>query len=59
MKPRYLRVSVNGGGCSGLSYGMNLDHDVNEDDFLFEQHGIKIVVDKISAPILKRNENRL
>ncbi|MCU9593518.1 iron-sulfur cluster insertion protein ErpA [Caldibacillus thermolactis] len=49
----YLRVAVNGGGCSGLSYGMTLDQTVQEDDIVFEQHGIKVVVDKTSAPILK------
>ena len=49
----FLRVSINGGGCSGLSYGMNLDHELKDDDVHLEQHGIKIVVDKISAPALK------
>ncbi|NCU16870.1 iron-sulfur cluster insertion protein ErpA [Pallidibacillus pasinlerensis] len=49
----YLRVAVNGGGCSGLSYSMTLEQDVKEDDVVFEQHGIKVVVDKISAGILK------
>ncbi|MCU9612816.1 iron-sulfur cluster insertion protein ErpA [Caldibacillus lycopersici] len=48
----FLRVSVKGGGCTGLSYGMGLDHEVKEDDILLEQHGLKLVVDKISAPIL-------
>ena len=27
-----LRVSVNGGGCSGLSYGMGFEHEKKEDD---------------------------
>jgi iron-sulfur cluster assembly protein len=49
----YLRIAVHGGGCSGLSYGMGFDHEVKEDDIQFEQHGIKILVDKESAPILK------
>jgi iron-sulfur cluster assembly protein len=49
----YLRVGVKGGGCSGLTYGMGFDHERNEDDHAFEQHGIKILVDKESAPILK------
>lgn len=47
-----LRVSVKGGGCSGLSYGMGFDHEVKEKDFHFEQHGIQILVDKEDAPIL-------
>ena len=48
-----LRVSVKGGGCSGLSYGMSFDHTVNEDDLTFEQFGIQILVDKESASILQ------
>ncbi|MBT2682626.1 iron-sulfur cluster assembly accessory protein [Bacillus sp. ISL-37] len=48
----YLRVSVKGGGCSGLSYGMGFAHEVEEGDTQLEQHGIKILVDKDSAPVL-------
>ncbi|WP_066314240.1 iron-sulfur cluster assembly accessory protein [Bacillus sp. FJAT-29814] len=48
----FLRVSVKGGGCSGLSYGMGFDHEVGKDDHQFEQFGIKVLVDKESAPIL-------
>jgi iron-sulfur cluster assembly protein len=48
-----LRVSVKGGGCSGLSYGMGFDHTVSEDDLTFEQFGIQILVDKESASILQ------
>jgi iron-sulfur cluster assembly protein len=44
-----LRVWVAGGGCSGLSYGMALDDgDPEEGDQLFEQDGIKVVVDGLS-----------
>lgn len=49
----FLRVSVKGGGCSGLSYGMGFDHEVKADDIELEQHGIKILVDRESAPILQ------
>ncbi|MBB5324384.1 iron-sulfur cluster assembly protein [Anoxybacillus tepidamans] len=49
----YLRVGVKGGGCSGLSYGMGFEHERHDDDYELEQHGIKILVDKESAPILK------
>jgi iron-sulfur cluster assembly protein len=47
-----LRVSVKGGGCSGLSYGMGFDHEVTGDDLHFAQHGIQILVAKEDAPIL-------
>jgi len=49
----YLRVAVRGGGCSGLSYGMNFEDIKNEDDFLDEQYGLQIIVSKLDAPILK------
>ena len=49
----YYRVSINGGGCSGLSYGMSLEHEKKEGDHEDEQYGISILVDKESAPILK------
>jgi iron-sulfur cluster assembly protein len=48
-----LRVGVQGGGCSGLSYGMGFDHEVKADDLHFEQHGIQILVEKENAPILQ------
>ncbi len=44
-----LRVWVQGGGCSGLSYGMALDSEKpDESDQVFEQDGIKIYVDQMS-----------
>ncbi|WP_243290439.1 iron-sulfur cluster assembly accessory protein [Bacillus sp. FJAT-47783] len=49
----YLRIGVKGGGCSGLSYGMGFDHEKNEEDQLFEQHGLKILMDQESISIMK------
>ena len=43
-----LRVFVQGGGCSGLNYGMAIDDMVEEDDFVFSNHGVKVVVDAMS-----------
>ena len=40
----YLRMAVEGGGCSGLSYKLGFDHK-NEDDQVFESKGIEIIVD--------------
>lgn len=48
----YLRVAVHGGGCSGLSYGMNFDQEKKEDDIESIQHGIHFIVAKNDAPIL-------
>lgn len=40
----FLRVEVKKGGCSGLSYKMDFDTQMNEGDKAFEAHGQKIVV---------------
>lgn len=43
-----IRVSVKGGGCSGLMYDLDFDDQVNAADQVFEDKGIKILVDKKS-----------
>jgi iron-sulfur cluster assembly protein len=50
LKPEgtFIRVGVEGGGCSGLSYKLEFDHQLKEGDQQFEDKGIKIVVDKKS-----------
>jgi iron-sulfur cluster assembly protein len=40
-----LRVGVQGGGCSGLSYAMRLDTQARDRDKVFEQFGARIFVD--------------
>ncbi len=40
-----LRVGVQGGGCSGLSYAMRLDTQPRHRDKIFEEHGARIFVD--------------
>lgn len=44
----FIRVGVKGGGCSGLTYVLDFDTDLKEEDKLFEDQGVKIVVDKKS-----------
>ncbi len=44
----FIRVGVEGGGCSGLSYKLEFDNQMKEGDQQFEDKGIKIVVDRKS-----------
>jgi iron-sulfur cluster assembly protein len=44
----FVRVGVEGGGCSGLMYQLNFDHEMKEGDQVFEDNGVKVVVDKRS-----------
>lgn len=44
----FIRVGVQGGGCSGLMYNLDFDNELKEDDKTFEDNGIQIVVDKKS-----------
>lgn len=48
-----LRVFVQGGGCSGFSYGFTLDEAQNEDDFDFSYGDIKVLVDSMSMQYLQ------
>lgn len=43
-----VRVSVKGGGCSGLMYDLSFDSNTNPADQIFEDKGVKILVDKKS-----------
>lgn len=43
-----IRVSVKGGGCSGLMYDLNFDTEIQPNDQIFEDKSIKILVDKKS-----------
>jgi len=44
-----LRVGVQGGGCSGLSYNLNFDTEVQPHDTSFEVDGLRVIVDEKSA----------
>jgi iron-sulfur cluster assembly protein len=44
----FIRVGVKSGGCSGLSYDLDFDKNKNDDDKIFEDNNIKIIVDKKS-----------
>ena len=51
-----LRVSVNGGGCSGFQYAFDLDGAPAPDDFVAVRDGAKVLVDPISAEMLMGSE---
>jgi iron-sulfur cluster insertion protein len=51
-----LRVFVQGGGCSGMSYGFTLDETQNEDDWDLDISGVKVLVDSMSGGYLQGAE---
>jgi len=44
----FVRVGVEGGGCSGLMYKLEFDNELKEGDQVYEDNGVKVVVDKKS-----------
>jgi iron-sulfur cluster insertion protein len=51
-----LRVTVSGGGCSGFQYGFKLEKGLNADDRVFDENGVKVVVDEVSLDYLAGSE---
>ena len=47
-----LRVGVRGGGCSGFQYALAFDN-ARDDDQIFEDHGLQILVDRQSLPYIR------
>lgn len=52
-KPAMLRLSVEGGGCSGFQYRYGLADTINDDDIVTETDGVKLVVDDISLELVQ------
>ena len=48
-----LRMFVQGGGCSGFSYGFTFDEEQGEDDFAVERPGMTLLVDAMSMQYLQ------
>jgi iron-sulfur cluster assembly protein len=48
VKKQFVRVGVESGGCSGLSYKLDFDNAKNEDDELIEDNKIKLLINKKS-----------
>ena len=51
-----LRISVEGGGCSGFQYKFDIDHDKAEDDLIIERDSAVVLVDPASVPFLAGSE---
>lgn len=47
-----LRITVNGGGCSGFQYAFDLDEKTGSDDQLFMHNGSAVVTDEVSLEFL-------
>ena len=48
-----MRVAVLGGGCSGFQYKFDFDAAKNEDDLIFEQDGVEVIIDETSLELVK------
>lgn len=44
----FIRVGVKSGGCSGLEYVLKFDNQIGENDQIFEDNGIKVIIEKKS-----------
>ncbi|MBA5724382.1 iron-sulfur cluster assembly accessory protein [Candidatus Liberibacter sp.] len=51
-----LRITVEGGGCSGFSYKFDLATELCHDDIVFEKDGAKIFIDQISLAYMENSE---
>lgn len=48
-----LRVFVQGGGCSGVQYGLGFENKTETDDFVFDSNGVRVYLDATSAMYLE------
>jgi len=48
-----LRVAVRGGGCSGFEYALDFEKEARENDWIYEQNGLTLYVDAVSARYLE------
>lgn len=47
-----VRIAVNSGGCSGMSYAMSFESEARPEDAVIERDGLRLYVDRQSAPHL-------
>ena len=53
---QYMRVAVEGGGCSGFQYKFDFADAPNDDDIVIERDGAKVVIDEMSLEFLSGSE---
>lgn len=51
-----LRIAVRGGGCSGFEYALDFEQDPRDNDLVYDQHGLKVYLDTLSARYLQGTE---
>ena len=52
-KSKYFRITVLGGGCSGFQYKFEFDNSKNEDDIIFKEEKIEVLIDNTSLNYIK------
>ena len=51
-----LRIAVRGGGCSGFEYALDFEDETRDTDMVYDQGGLRIIVDPVSARYLSGTE---
>ena len=51
-----LRIGVRPGGCSGFQYSIYFDDEVNDDDEVLQEKGVKVLIDAMSIPYIMGSE---
>ena len=51
-----IRIGVKTSGCSGMAYQLEFVDALNENDYIFESHGVKLIVDPRSLPYIDGTE---
>lgn len=55
-KGEFLRIYIEGGGCSGFQYGFKMVKDIDEDDIILDLNGPKVAIDTMSFQYLMNSE---
>lgn len=54
--PMMFRIAISGGGCNGFQTAFSLDDQITGDDKVFEQKGVKVVIDDMSLELIQGSE---